>query len=344
MRESLRRETENLVHSWMRHDQAALKNYLVADVEDPRLNLQSIISRQFLVTHLLGGRFSELMDQELKFAVALNWLLELARSLATSQDWQAVAHGLRCGADEAEGIEIPACIRRILPSLPAQAAGLTVPNYLEDMLGALGREEGNAQWLAKGLDLFVQLWHRALTGEARAEPALRVLEPACGSANDYRFIEACGLARLIDYTGFDLCDKNVQNARALFPGARFQTGNVFEIAASDKSVDCLFVHDLFEHLSLEGLEAAVREVCRVTRRGLCLGFFNLDEIPEHVVRSVEEYHWNTLSVDRLRELFVQQGFRVQVVHIGSFLRWATGCERTHNPNAYTFLLSAGPET
>jgi SAM-dependent methyltransferase len=346
MRASLRQETDKLARSWMRHDQGMLQDYLVADVEDPRINVQSIISRQFLISALFGGRLQELMDQELRFAVACNWLLELSKALSTREEWQAVGHALKHGADEAEGIEIPACIRRIFPGLPAIANGLPVPNYIENLLGALGARasrllDRNVPSLADHLNLFVDLWQRALAGEPRPEPALRVVEPACGSANDYRFIAACGLARLIDYAGFDLCEKNVQNARALFPGARFETGNVFEIAAPQRAFDYLVVHDLFEHLSAEGLEAAAREVCRVTRRGLCLGFFNADEIPEHVVRPVEEYHWNTLSVDRLRELFAGQGFAGQVVHIGSFLRWAAGCARTHNPNAYTFLLHSG---
>ena len=62
----------------------------------------------------------------------------------------------------------------------------------------------------------------------------------------------------------------------------------------------------------------------------------------NAVRPVEDYHWNTLSVERMRELFAQHGFEGQVVHIGSFLRWATGCDQTHNPNAYTFLLHRQP--
>src|SRR6266702_7644186 len=35
-----------------------------------------------------------------------------------------------------------------------------------------------------------------------ALPSLSVLEPACGSANDYRFLHACGIAQLVDYAGF----------------------------------------------------------------------------------------------------------------------------------------------
>ena len=95
----------------------------------------------------------------------------------------------------------------------------------------------------------------------------RLLEPACGSANDYRYLAAFGIAGLLDYTGFDLCEKNVANARALFPRTRFEVGNVFEIAAADQAFALCFVHDLLEHLSPAGLERAVEELCR---RAVCL--------------------------------------------------------------------------
>ena len=107
--------------------------------------------------------------------------------------------------------------------------------------------------------------------------------------------------RLVDYSGFDLCAKNIENARALYRGVSFAVGNVFEIAAADKAFDLCFVHDLFEHLSLEGMHAAVKEVCRVTRQGLCISFFNMDEIRDHQMRPVDEYHWNLLSMARMRD-------------------------------------------
>jgi len=166
-----------------------------------------------------------------------------------------------------------------------------------------------------------------------------VLEPACGSANDYRYLDAYGIAPLINYIGLDLCAKNVENARALFPGIRFELGNVFELRVPDKTYDLCFVQDLFEHLSLAGLERAVCEICRVTRLGICTGFFNMDEIPAHAVQPVEDYHWNTLSMAQMRDAFAAQGFTAQVLHIGTFLRQNLGCPQTHNPNAYIFLLS-----
>ncbi len=327
MDDFLKRETERLARSWMQHDAAELGGYLVADVEDPRVNVQSILTRHFLLATLFGDRFEGLMDQELRFAAVLNWLRRRECDLKASEARAALLHALRRGADNAEGMEVPAFATQLFAGLPVSVGGISVPNFIQQFL-AEDVQPG-------GLDTFQELWAGAL--EAEIPEGVRVLEMACGSANDYRFLASYGLARLLDYTGYDLCAKNVANARALFPGVRFEVGNVFEIAAADGAFELSFAHDLFEHLSLEALPIAVRELCRVTRRGLCIGFFQMDERPEHIVRPVDDYHWNTLSLDRTKALFKEQGFEVQALHIGTYVRWRTGCAETHNPNAYTFI-------
>ena len=116
----------------------------------------------------------------------------------------------------------------------------------------------------------------------------------------------------------------------------FWTNNCFH----DKSFDFCFVHDLFEHLSVEGMQKAIAEICRVTRKAICAHFFNMAEDDEHFVRPVDDYHWNTLSMRRMKDMFAAHGFSAQVLHIGTFLRQHIGCDETHNPNAYTFLLRA----
>jgi ubiquinone/menaquinone biosynthesis C-methylase UbiE len=340
MKPSLELESGKLVRSWAQHDAAMLRDYLVAGVEDPRLNLQSMLSRHFLARALTGERFAPLMEAEYRFGAAMNWLTRLARRLGDPEEPAVLLYTLRRGADNAEGIEIPQFVVETFAALPTQAGELTVPNYLESFLTGAQFAGGRLQPHEATLDTFCRLWSRALLAET--PQGLSALEPACGSANDYRFLHACGLARLLDYTGFDLCTTNVENAGTLFPGVRFKQGNVFEIAEPDKSFDLCFVHDLFEHLSLEGIETAVAEICRVTRQGLCVGFFSMDETREHVIEPMEDYHWNTLSMTRMRELFAAQGFAAQVLHIGTFLRSQIGCEETHNENAYTFLLRAGP--
>jgi len=347
IRPFLQEESDKLARSWMQHDAAMLRDYLVDGVEDPRLNVQSVFSRHFLACSLTGDRFSALMEQETRFAAAMNCLTVLVGKLRDAEELELILYALKRGADNVEGIVIPEFLVRTFAALPAAAGDATIPNYIEAFLSGTEVVRGQAKLHQPSLDTFRQLWNQALAPEASpSQPStinsqlLTVLEPACGSANDYRFLQAYGLARLVRYTGFDLCAKNIENARALFPGVSFAVGNVFEIAAPDKAFDLCFIHDLFEHLSLEGLQAAVKEVCRVTRQGICVGFFNMDEIPDHLVRPVDDYHWNRLSMRRVRELFSGCGFESSVVHIGTFLHRQIGCEQTHNPNAYTFLLRA----
>jgi SAM-dependent methyltransferase len=370
----LEQESEKLARSWLRHDPALLRDYLVAGVQDPRLNLQSILSRHFLLRALGAEGWRALMDEEYRFAAAMNGLLKLATQAGDGEELAEVLHALKQGGDNAEGLELPRFIVRTFARLPTTASGLTIPNYIESFLAGTQFLDRLAKPDQPSLDTFRNLWRAALAAQfpsqeppasgAGVPPApgasrprnqgapdtcpaslaagrrrpISVLEPACGSANDYRFLAAYGLAPLVDYYGFDLCARNIENARALFPGVRFDTGNVFAIAAADKSFDLCIVHDLFEHLSLAGLETAVKEICRVTRQGICAGFFNMDEIPAHQVRPLRDYHWNTLSMARLKELFANSGFTAQVLHIGTFLRRQTGCDQTQNPNAYTFLL------
>jgi hypothetical protein len=333
-----------------------LRSYLVADVEDPRLNVQSVLSRHFVAHALFGDRFAALQEQELRFGAVLNWLKGWLKEAVGPEDFATLRHALRQGADNAEGFEIPRFVSEAYAGLPVQADGMVIPNHLDCLLarpGGVGFAGGagstghpaaraEARLPEEVLMTFQSLWHAAVRDEA--SQAIRVLEPACGSANDYRFLHGFGLARLIRYTGFDLCDKNVANARALFPDTEFRVGNVLEIEAPDRVFDLCLVHDLFEHLSPEAMAQAVTEVCRVTRHGLCFGFFNMHEGPEPIVRKVEDYHRNTLSVPATRSLVERHGFSVQVVHIGTFLKWRFAGATTHNDNAYTFLCSAkGPE-
>ena len=334
MDEALSQETRKLVRAWAQYDAPFLGDYLVADVEDPRINVQSILSRHFLLASLFGNRFEQLMLEELRFAVAMNWLTRLARESGAAPERRVVLHALRCDADNAEGLAIPHFLRTIFASLPTSVGESAIPNYILEFL-ATPTEPGAAKGSGTVLDTFLERWRAVLARESPER--VSVLEPACGSANDYRFLEAYGIARLIDYTGFDLCERNIANALALFPHARFQAGNAFEIPGPDQGFELCFVHDLLEHLSLAGLDQTIKELCRVTRRGMCIGFFQMDEIPEHRVRPVGEYHLNTLSLETTKAVFARHGFSVQPLHIGSYLRWRTGCNETHNPNAYTFL-------
>jgi SAM-dependent methyltransferase len=332
----LQTETERLRHAWTRHDPAWLRDYLVADVEDPRRNLQSILTRHFLLTALGGDTWQPLFQAELEFAAALNWLLEPAHRIASAEERALLQHALRTGASNVEGLAVPPFLHHLHHQLPRPWHDRVIPNYLDEFLRLPDPLDPDSQPFQSLLNTFQNLWSDLL---ATVPPSrMTVLEPACGSANDYRFLVRFGLARLFHYTGFDLCEANIANARQMFPSASFHVGNIFEIPAPDAAFEWAFVHDLFEHLSPQALPAAVRELCRVTRLGLCVHFFQMDEIPETVVRPIGPYHWNLLSLEQTWALFAREGFDGQPIHIGTYLQHRTGCAWTHNPMAYTFLL------
>jgi SAM-dependent methyltransferase len=338
MDEALQHETSNLTEAWMQHDTAMLGEYLVSAVEDPRLNVQSVLTRHFLIVALFGTRFQAFLEAELQFAVVLNWLEAVQRRGATAEDRAAIAHALAAGADNAEGLGIPKFVLDAYRRLPLEIDSRHIPNYIELWLRSTATAEADNSGPPLPetvIKIFECLWAEQLRWERKTE--ICVLEPACGSANDFRYFERFGLARLFHYTGFDLCEKNVRNARQLYPDASISQGNVFAIDAPEQSFDYCVVHDLFEHLSIAGLEQALTEICRVSRRGLCLGFFNAHEADEHWVQPVDKYHWNRLSVPRLQILLQRRGFQTQVVHIDTFLKWRFACDQTHNKNAYTLF-------
>lgn len=330
MEERLKLETEHLAKSWMRHSRNTLRNYLVRDVEDPRINTQSILTRHFLIEQLFAGKFETLMEQELRFALVMNWLLRLLKRPVHTWQLQSALDALLTGDDAAEGLQIPSYVSQTF-------ASLAVPNYICDLLCWSPVETTDAPVPEYLMSTFETIWRELLADEQSQK--ISVLEPACGSANDYRFLEAFGIGRLIDYTGFDLCSKNVENAAHMFPAARFVVGNVLEIEAKDRVFGYCFVHDLFEHLSVEALEIAIAEICRVTRKSISVGFFNMHEGDEHIVRAVDDYHWNTLSVGETKAIFERQGCAVQAIHIDTFLRSRFGCPDTHNKRAWTFTIT-----
>lgn len=119
MDEHLRNETEKLARSWTRHEPTWLQDYLVAGTEDPRINLQSIFTRHFILWATAGDTYSALMDEEYRFSAVMNWLIETSKKAGDDSEIAAILHALRRGADNSEGVPIPAFVLNAFRRLPA---------------------------------------------------------------------------------------------------------------------------------------------------------------------------------------------------------------------------------
>ena len=127
---------------------------------------------------------------------------------------------------------------------------------------------------------------------------LKVVDIPCGNGTDYEHI----FRHLpVQYTGLELNPKQVKVNQERLPGASFQVGNILDLDVADLSYDVVYCRHIFEHLSLDAMEVAFQETCRVARRYLVYVFFSMENIPDHQERPVRMYHWNVLSRDRVEE-------------------------------------------
>jgi SAM-dependent methyltransferase len=187
---------------------------------------------------------------------------------------------------------------------------------------------------------FEDRWRELLAPMRRAP--LRVLELACGSANDYRSWVAYGLAPHLAYTGIDITPANIANARTRFPDVDFVLGSVLDLPFEDRAFDLVVASDILEHLSVESVERALNEAVRVSCDGLVLTFFNMGEGADHESRPTRLYQWNRLSRPRI-EARLREAFQsVEVVRIHRWLKRRHGYDRTFNRHAYTIVAANAP--
>lgn len=268
---------------WEKCAQTFLDSYLVQETENPCINPQSVLIRGLLADSLFPEEFDSLINDELQYSAAAMVALSCMR-----QGWFSN-------------------FKEILLNNKAPNDGEVIPEFFFDNLSFSVSELLTAveQATLSSFDNFESpffiKWKTVLQ-HRRANP-LRVLELACGSANDYRYFSRYGLDAFLDYMGVDFTPKNIENARKHCPEAAFQLADICSLPFEDKSFDYTYGCDIMEHLAEESLEKALSEAIRVTRKELWLSFFNLDWIAEHEFLCLNGRYSNKLSHDALMEFF-----------------------------------------
>jgi SAM-dependent methyltransferase len=187
--------------------------------------------------------------------------------------------------------------------------------------------------IADRAPIFAERWRTALAGREAAP--LSVLEFACGSANDYRAFDDYGIARFLDYTGIDLNDTNIDNAKRSFPDINFRVDSILSLPEADHSIDYVIGFDILEHLSPAAKRTAMDAAVRICRRGVHFAFFRMDEIPDDILKPVRKYHINTLSAPRMRDYMNERFGSTYLVNILALLKRDFGAEHSYNGRAFT---------
>jgi len=327
MNHAMRIEEQNLRLSWDCHPSDFLDHYLVSGVEDPRINGQSILTRALLADTLCPGRFDTLITEELRFGAVLTWIVQqLENGSSRYELLDAIESGCRT--------DVPEFIIKTFTWL--QDRTCPIPDYISIALSHFDCDMPAACLPNLALDTFTTIWNERLSHMPSS--VVSVLEVACGSANDYRFHDRCGLARHLNYTGIDIAARNIANARMHYPNADFRVQSILTAEMGDSSYDFVFCHDLIEHLSPDAMERALRKMFRIAADAVILHFFNATEAPDHEIVPVGRYHRNRVSIPKLVAFFEGLDAQVTCLEMAQWLQDKIGAPGYHNPNAFSLIV------
>ena len=125
-------------------------------------------------------------------------------------------------------------------------------------------------------------------------PTLLEIPAGMGTDAEYYFSK-----QKLKYTGMELNPKQLEVNKERLPQIDFEEGNILDIDKPDNSFDIVYSRHIFEHLSLSAMETAINETIRVAKKAVVYVFFRMENIPDHLVRPVRVYHYNTLSKDKI---------------------------------------------
>ncbi len=320
-------EEYNLKCSWDCYPSDFLDRYLVSGVEDPRINGQSILTRALLLDTLYPGRFDALITEELRFGAVLTWIVQQLEKGSTRQQ-------LLDAIESSEPASVPEFVLKTTLWLREETC--PIPDYVAAALCCRDGDQPRSSLSDLALDTFMTIWSEQLSQTPSA--TMPVLEVACGSANDYRFLHESGLARSLHYTGIDIASKNIANAKRHFPTVDFRVQSILWTDFPDSSYDCVFCHDLLEHLSLAAMECALGEMLRIARKDVILHFFNAKWTGDHDLVPVRQYYRNRVSMEKVTTFFEHRGAGVTCLEMARWLREKIGTPDYHNPNAFCLMV------
>ena len=221
MEKNLEIESIKLAGCWQKYDRGYLQRYLVQSVQDPRINLQSIINRHYLIDILFPGQYDFFMDHEIRFSLVVNWLMGLWKDDLKQYGQTGLLNALLEGKTHSQEIQIPGYILDTFNLLEPH-------NYICSLLSASQREDSYIPLQNYDMNTFQNIW-KEVFADCESDK-ISVIEPACGSANDLRFFETYNVSQFINYHGFDICEKNILNCRQMFGDSMFSVDNFLGVA------------------------------------------------------------------------------------------------------------------
>lgn len=152
----------------------------------------------------------------------------------------------------------------------------------------------------------------------------RILEAGCGAGRLLRYYKARGY----EITGFDFIDSVVNKLKSIDPELNVETGDILNLAYSDKSFKYVLSFGLYHNLE-HGLEQAIAETYRVLEPGgMVCASFRADNLQTRLTdwiaeyrgkkdagnHTAKEFHKMNLKKSEFVALFENAGFTVKKIY------------------------------
>jgi len=154
----------------------------------------------------------------------------------------------------------------------------------------------------------INFWNRAFTQFQQYLPHGKVLDVGCGCGRDAPFF----LQAQYDYTGIDLCDEMIQEAKNRAPAASFIKMNMYNLDFPSQNFDGIWAPASLIHIPKKNLERVLNEIKRVMKPG-AVSFMAMKEgNGEKIVhKSVDDKRFYAFyHGDEFASLLENQGFHI----------------------------------
>jgi len=160
----------------------------------------------------------------------------------------------------------------------------------------------------------------------------KVLDVGCGEGSMYDYLKDTDL----NYRGIDISKKALNKFKKYHPEVDVQCASCFDIPFSDNFFDTVFCTMFLEHLHPEEYPKAIREMVRVAKKQVIIGWFRAPwSKPTWVPFSGRPYFSSRYNVDEVKKVIESlNGFKSLRILTDISLRmpeswWSKNNRRTH---------------
>lgn len=127
----------------------------------------------------------------------------------------------------------------------------------------------------------------------------KVLDVGCGGGSMYDYLKDTD----VKYSGIDISKRSLNRFRKYHPEVDVQCTNCFDIPFSDNFFDTVFCIMFLEHLHPEEYPEAIREMARVAKKQVIIGWFRAPWLkPTWIPFTGKPYFSSRYNVDEVKKV------------------------------------------